>query len=71
MSQLLLGKICKAAYSGVVAFLGTLGTSLSGSEGFSGIQAQQWVWIALTSVVAIGGTFGLSGWAGPRMNGSA
>lgn len=65
------GKVLKAGYSGLVAFLGTLGTSLSGSEGLSGVQAQQWVWIALTSVIAIGGTFGLAGWSGPKVNGSS
>lgn len=70
MSQLLAGKILKAGYSGLVAFLGTLGTSLSGSESFGGITSQQWVWITLTSVIAIGGTFGLAGWSGPAVNGA-
>jgi hypothetical protein len=67
MTQHLLGKILKAGYSGIVAFLGTLGTSLSNTEGFSGVTAQQWVWISLTSLIAVGGTFGLAGWAGPKV----
>ena len=71
MSQQMAGKVLKGTYSGAVAFLGTLGTSLSGTEGFGGVTSQQWVWIVLTTLVAIGGTYGLSGWAGPKFsNGS-
>lgn len=71
MSQYTVGKALKAGYSGIVALLGTLGTSLSGSEGFGSVTPQQWVWIALTTVIAVGGTFGLAGWAGPKFNGSS
>ena len=65
MNQLLAGKIFKGAYSAAIAFLGALGSSLSGDATFGSLKAQQWVWIALATLVAFGGTFGLSGWAGP------
>lgn len=65
ISQQTAGKAIKAAYSGAVAFLGTLGTSLSGPQSLSSLHASQWVWISLSTLVAAGGTYGLSGWSGP------
>lgn len=65
MSQVVVGKLLKGLFSGGVAFLGTLGTALSGHEGFTAVTAQQWVWIALATLSAIGGTYGLAGWSGP------
>jgi hypothetical protein len=69
MSQPTLSKALKAAYSGAVALLGTLGSALSGEATFSSLSDAQWVWISLATLVAAGGTFGLAGWAGPNLNG--
>lgn len=69
VSQKTAGKILKALYSATVACLGALGTSLSGTATLGSLHASQWVWIALTTLVAGGGTFGLSGWQGPTLNG--
>lgn len=71
MTQQMLSKLLKGLYSAAVAFLGSLGTSLSGTQTFADLHDSQWVWIALTTLVAGGGTFGLAGWQGPRVNGSA
>lgn len=71
MSQRLAGKLLKGLYSAVVAFLGTLGTALSGNESIGAVTAQQWVWVALATVVAAGGTYGLAGWAGPSISGGS
>lgn len=59
------GRIAKGVYSAAIAFLGSLGAVLSGADGFSAVTASQWVWIASTTLVAAGGTFGLSTWTGP------
>jgi len=69
MSQPTLSKLLKATYSGAVACLGSLGTSLSGTATFGTLADSQWVWVALTTLVAAGGTFGLAGWSGPTING--
>lgn len=69
MSQPTLSKVLKAVYSGAIAFLGSLGTSISGTQTLSDLHQSQWVWIALTTLVAAGGTFGLAGWSGPKLNG--
>lgn len=70
MTQQLLSKVLKAVYSGAIAFLGSLGTSISGTQTISDLHDSQWVWVALTTLVAAGGTFGLAGWQGPRLNGT-
>lgn len=70
MGQATLSKVIKAVYSGAVACLGSLGTSLSGTQTFADLHASQWIWVALTTLVAGGGTFGLAGWQGPKLNGS-
>lgn len=69
VSQKTAGQILKALYSATVACLGALGTSISGTQTISSLHDSQWVWIALTTLVAGGGTFGLSGWTGPTLNG--
>jgi hypothetical protein len=63
------GKLLKGAYSAAVAVLGALSTVLTGSHTFTDVTAGQWVTMALAGLVAFGGTFGLSTWAGPRING--
>jgi hypothetical protein len=70
LTQHLAGKILKGLYSGAAAFLGMLNTTLQGSQTFSDLTDAQWVSVAFFTLVAIGGTFGLAGWAGPaRLNG--
>lgn len=71
IGQKLAGQILKAAYSGTVACLGMLSTLLTGDATFSSITDGQWVSIALFTLAAIGGTFGLSGWSGPKINGAS
>ena len=71
MSQKVAGKILKAIYSGGVAFLGMLSMVLVGSNTFASITDGQWVTAALFGLTAAGGTFGLAGWAGPKINGSS
>lgn len=44
----------KAIYAGAVAFLGTLATALADSS----VTGQQWVFIALATVLAFGGILG-------------
>lgn len=65
VSTVTAGKIAKAAYSGLVAFLGGLSAILTGTISFGSVTAGQWVTITLATVIAAGGTFGLAGWAGP------
>ena len=65
ISQKLTGQIIKGLYSAAVAFLGGLSTVLVGSTTFSDVQPGQWVALAFASVIAFGGTLGLSTWAGP------
>ena len=69
MSQKLAGQLLKGIYSAVVAFLGSLSAILAGLATFTDVKPGQWVTIALASVVAFGGTFGLSGWSGPKIDG--
>ena len=49
----------KAIYAGVVMFLGSVSAILIGDIGFADITSGQWVAIALATVVAVGGVFGL------------
>jgi hypothetical protein len=46
----------KAAYASLVAFLGTLGTAFTDG----GVSSQEWIAIALATVLAFGGTYGIS-----------
>lgn len=71
MSTKLAGQIIKAIYSGSVAFLGMLTMVLVGSSTFADITDGQWVTACLFGLTAAGGTFGLAGWAGPKINGSS
>ena len=69
MSQMVVGKILKAAYSGAMAFLGSLATVLGDDTTISHLTAGQWVTIAAFTLGAVGGTYGLAGWAGPSVGG--
>jgi hypothetical protein len=71
MSQKLAGQLIKGLYSAAVAFLGGLSTILVGATTFSDVQPGQWVALAFASVIAFGGTLGLSGWAGPTVGTTA
>ena len=51
--------VAKAIYAGAVAFLGAVAAILVGDVGFGDITAGQWVTIALATILALGGTFGL------------
>lgn len=50
----------KAIYAAIVAALSGLVTVLVGDAGFSDLTAGQWVTIALATVIAFGGTYGLT-----------
>lgn len=67
MSRVTLSKILKGLYAGAVAFLTGLGTALNDDKSLGQLAAGQWVWILLGTVVAIGGAYGLAGWAGPSV----
>ena len=68
MTQVLLSKILKAAYSAAVMLLGSLATVLQDGSTFSSLTDGQWVTIALFTLTAAGGTFGLAGWSGPKID---
>lgn len=70
MTRYDLGRALKGLYSGAMAFLGGLATVLTGTTHISDLTAGQWVTILAFTLGAIGGTFGLAGWGGPRINGS-
>lgn len=69
MTQNVLGKALKAAYSGAMACLGSLAVVLVGNTRFVDLTDGQWVTIAAFTLGAIGGTYGLAGWAGPTIPG--
>lgn len=50
----------KAVYAGVIAGLSGLVTVLVGDTGFSDLTAGQWVTIALATLVAGGGVYGIT-----------
>lgn len=50
----------KAFFAATVAFLGGLAVPLVGDTGFTDITAGQWVTIALATVIAFGGVFGIT-----------
>jgi hypothetical protein len=65
-----LGKALKALYAALVSFMGMLSTILVGDTRFGQVTQGQWVSIALFSLVAGGGVYGLAGWSGPKINGA-
>jgi hypothetical protein len=65
ITQQMAGRLLKAVYSAAVSFLGALSTILVGSATFADVTEGQWTTITLTALLAFGGTFGLSTWAGP------
>lgn len=71
VSQKTLGKLCKALYAALVSALGSASTVLTGATTFSHITDGQWTNTALFALIAGGGVYGLSGWAGPKPNGDA
>lgn len=71
MSEKNLSKLLKAVYAGVVTFLGQLTTVLVGQTTIEQVTQGQWSNIALWTVVAAGGVFGLAGWSGPHLNNSS
>jgi hypothetical protein len=54
------GKALKAVFAAVVAFLSGLVAVLSGNTGFGDLKAGQWVSIALSTVIAFGGVYGIT-----------
>jgi len=50
----------KAWYAGAIAVLGSLATVLVDDASFGDVTSGQWVTIALASLVAGGGVYGLS-----------
>ena len=54
-----LGQFGKAAYGGVLAFLGSLVTVLVGDVGFGDITAGQWIIAVVAGLVAGGGVYGI------------
>ena len=71
ISQVALSKVLKGLYGAAVSVLGTLTTLLVGDATFSDLTDGQWVSLGLFGLVAFGGAFGLSGWAGPKVNGQS
>ncbi len=55
-----LGTILRAIFAALVAFLTGLSTSLSADSGFGDITDQQWVFIAIGTLVAFGGVYGIT-----------
>ena len=69
MTQQMLGKILKGLYSAALTFCGTMTTVLQDNEGLGSLHANQWFTIGTFTLAAFGGTFGLAGWSGPKLNG--
>jgi hypothetical protein len=69
VTRVFLSKVLKALYSAAVAFLRQLTAVLQGTTHFSDLTDGQWSSICLFTLVAADGTFGLAGWAGPKING--
>jgi hypothetical protein len=59
------GRILKGLYSAALTFFGTLATVLNGGAGFGSLSAGQWSTLAVFTLGAFGGTFGLAPWSGP------
>lgn len=69
MTAQLAGRILTAIYSGALMLFGSLSVTLTGTQTFSDVTTQQWLLVGVWTLGAIGGTFGLAGWSGPRLNG--
>ena len=69
MSQTTAGKLLKGLYAAAVSGLGSLSAVLVGNTKVSDLTAGQWVTISLAALIALGGTFGLAAWSGPKVNG--
>ena len=54
-----IGQAAKAIYAGIVAGLAALGGLLVNDTSFPDITAGQWVFVALSVLVAGGGVYGL------------
>lgn len=54
----------KAIFAGLVAFLGGLAAILVGDASLADVTVAQWITVALSTVLAIGGVFGLTN--GPK-----
>lgn len=55
-----LGQFAKAIYASLVAGLGSLAAVLVGDSSFSAVTAGQWVTIVLATLIAGGGTYGIT-----------
>ena len=55
-----IGTALKAFFAAVIAFLTGLSTSLSADSGFGDITDQQWIFVAIGTLVAFGGVYGIS-----------
>lgn len=53
------GQFAKAAYSGGLAFLGSLAVVLVGSVGFGDVTDGQWVTAAVVGLASAGGVYGI------------
>lgn len=69
MTQQMLGKIMKGLYSAALTFCGTMATVLQDSLTLHSVTTGQWFTVGTFTLAAFGGTFGLAGWAGPKING--
>ena len=58
--------VAKAIYAGIVTFLGSLITALQQA---SSLDLSTWLSIVLTTIVAVGGVFGLTNGAPPTVEG--
>jgi hypothetical protein len=54
-----LAQFGKAAFGGLVAFLGALTTVMVGDVGFGDVTDGQWVSAILTALIAAGGVWGI------------
>ena len=54
-----LGQFGKAAFSGVLAFLGSLAVVMVGDVGFGDVTDGQWVAAAVLGLGSAGGVFGI------------
>jgi hypothetical protein len=71
ITQELLSKALKGLFAAAIAFLGDLSVTLTGHQSFTDLTTQQWALIAVFTLSAFGGTFGLAGWSGPKVNGGS
>jgi hypothetical protein len=54
-----LGQFGKAAYGGIVAFLGSLVVVMVGDVGFADVQDGQWLAAVLEGLIVGGGVYGI------------